>query len=374
MTLASGENRQNTDICPHCGYCLVVSRTRGGREQRLVSRCPVEFARPSGPVFAETEDMSNRGMFVRTEAMLPVGEVTTVFLTLPNGSRLRFIARVAHILMPAAARALGRHVGVGFEFIGTGREFDLLRVHVQAISGEETNPGMSSSSLALIAEPSEPLRARLARCMERAGFEVRTYESASEALAASVGWQPDVVIAALDMEGMSGIDLAYAMADHAQMSAVPLILTADGASDLVRLEAYRAGVRDLVPRPFLDEEMVIRVHRATSTVTAGIGLRGALVDVALGTLLSLFEFERKSGVLLVMNGPDAARLFVSEGRICRIEGGGGGVARERLMRVLDWTVGQFEFSAGPVQVVDELGLATTNILLQHAQSRDEATG
>ena len=152
---------------------------------------------------------------------------------------------------------------------------------------------------------------------------------------------------------------------------VPLILTADGASDLVRLEAFRAGVRDFVPRPFLDEEMVIRVHRATSTVTAGIGLRGALVDVALGTLLSLFEFERKSGVLLVMNGPDAARLFVSEGRICKIEGGGGGVARERLMRVLDWTVGQFEFSAGPVQVVDELGLATTNILLQHAQSRDE---
>jgi len=349
-----------------------VSRSRGGREQRLVSRCPVEFARPSGPVFAETEDLSTRGMFVRTDAMLPVGEVTTVYLTLPNGSRSKFTARVAHILMPAAARALGRHVGVGFEFIGAGAAFDQLHNHLHSIRGEETNPGLSSASLALIAEPSEPLRARLARCMERAGFEVRTYESAAEALAASAGWKPDVVIAALEMDGMSGIDLAYAMADHAQMSAVPLVLTTDGASDLIRLEAFRAGVRDVIPRPFLDEELVIRVHRVTAVSNASIGLRGSLVDVALGTLLSLFEFERKSGVLLLINGPDVARLFVQDGRICKIEGGGSGVGRERIMRVLDWTAGQFEFSAGPMQILDEIGASTTNILLQHAQRRDEA--
>ena len=77
------------------------------------------------------------------------------------------------------------------------------------------------------------------------------------------------------------------------------MLTGD-EGDLARLEAFRAGVRDYIPRPFLDEELVIRVHRvaAPPTPTANPGLRGNLVDIGLGTLLSLFEFERKSGILL----------------------------------------------------------------------------
>ena len=98
------------------------------------------------------------------------------------------------------------------------------------------------------------------------------------------------------MDGMSGVELAYAMSEHATLSDVPLVLTGD-EGDLARLEAFRAGVRDYIPRPFLDEELVIRVHRVVAPVApvANPGLRGNLVDIGLGTLLSLFEFERKSG-------------------------------------------------------------------------------
>jgi len=60
----------------HPGILSVVAITRRGREQRLVSRCRVAFDRPSGPVLAETEDISPRGLFIRTEALLPVGEET----------------------------------------------------------------------------------------------------------------------------------------------------------------------------------------------------------------------------------------------------------------------------------------------------------
>src|SRR5215475_5408599 len=61
-----------------------VANARRGRDQRLVSRCRVEFDRPSGPVEAETEDLSGRGLFIRTEALLPVGEETDLRLTLPD--------------------------------------------------------------------------------------------------------------------------------------------------------------------------------------------------------------------------------------------------------------------------------------------------
>ena len=43
-----------------------------------------------------------------------------------------------------------------------------------------------------------------------------------------------------------------------------------------------------------------------------------------------------------------------------------------LMRVLDWREGHFEFSSCAIDDSDEVGLATTHILLEHARYRDES--
>jgi hypothetical protein len=46
-------------------------------------------------------------------------------------------------------------------------------------------------------------------------------------------------------------------------------------------------------------------------------------------------------------------------------------ARARLMAVLDWAAGHFEFSGCEVVGADEIGLPTTQLLLEHARVRDE---
>lgn len=353
----------------------VVANARRGRDQRLVSRCRVEFDRPSGPVEAETEDLSARGLFIRTEALLPVGEDTPIRLTLPDGTVLRLHGRVAHMLTPHAARALGRHPGMGFEITGGDAAAKLkLRAHVDTIKTEITSPGLSTTMQLIVIEPSSPLRARMVRCLEGAGFKITACAAPTEALEAAGQWRPDAVISASTMDAMSGCELAYAMAEHTTLSDVPLVLTGDDA-DLGRLEAFRAGVRDYIPRPFLDEELVIRVHRVLAPVApvANPGLRGNLVDIGLGTLLSLFEFERKSGILLLLRDGEIARLFVSEGKILKVEAStGNGAPRDRLMRLLDWHVGQFEFSPCAIGGRDELGATVTSLLLEHARVRDEA--
>src|SRR5262245_5222233 len=143
------------------------------REQRLVSRCHVEFDRPSGAVEAETEDMSAHGLFIRTDSLLPVGEETELRLTLPDQTFLLLHGRVAHMLTPHAARALGRHPGMGFELIGTDEDARMkLRAHLDSIKVEITNPGLSTTTQAVIVEPSAPLRQRVARCLEGAGFKI----------------------------------------------------------------------------------------------------------------------------------------------------------------------------------------------------------
>jgi hypothetical protein len=102
------------------------------------------------------------------------------------------------------------------------------------------------------------------------------------------------------------------------------------------------------------------------------GLRGNLVDIGLGTLLSLFEFERKSGILLLLREGDIARLFVSEGKILKVEASSGnGAPRQRMMQLLDWNTGQFEFSPCAIGGRDELSVTVTQLLLEHARVSDE---
>jgi CheY-like chemotaxis protein len=306
-----------------------------------------------------------------------VGEETEIRLTLPDSTFLTFKARVAHMLTPHAAKALGRHPGMGFELTGADTPSRLkLRTYVDSIRVEITNPGLSTTTQAIVLEPSPPLRLRMSRCLEGAGFKVIAVGSMPEALDACTQWRPDVIISASQIdEGMQGIDMAYAMSEHSTLSDVPLILTGDDG-DLVRLEAFRAGIRDYIPRPFTDEELVIRAHRvvAPTAPIANPGLRGNLVDIGLGTLLSLFEFERKSGILLLLRDGEIARLFVSEGKVLKVEANtGNGAPKQRLMSLLDWQAGQFEFSPCAIGGRDELNASITAMLLEHARVRDEQT-
>ncbi len=292
---------------------------------------------------------------------------------LPDSKQLKLRGRVAHMLTPASARALGRHPGMGFELIGGDAASRLrLRTHVDNIRGEITSPGLSTTTQIIIIETTAPLRARMTRALEAAGFKVTACATATEALEACAVWRPDAIVAAALMGGMTGSDLAYAMGEHSTLSDVPLILTGDDG-DLGRLEGYRAGIRDYIPRPFLDEELVIRVHRVAAPQPAtNPGLRGSLVDIGLGTLLSLFEFERKSGVLLLLRHGEIARVFVSDGKVLKVEASTGeGTPRMKIMRLLDWRDGQFEFTPTAVGGKDEVNASVTQLLLEHARTQDE---
>ena len=353
----------------------MVGIPRRGRDQRLVSRCRVEFERPSGTVVAETEDLSPRGLYIRTEELLSVGDETDLQVTLPEGDVLALYARVAHVLTPTAALALGRHPGMGFELLGADTPARVkLRTYVDRLRAEITNPGLGQTTQIIVVEPVPPMRSRIARCLESAGFKVNAVSDVPDAFEACTVWRPDTIVAASSIGAMSGIDLAMAMSDNDALLDVPLILTGtDG--DLGRLEAFRAGVRDYIPQPFLDEELVIRVHRvAAPPPPSAVGLRGSLVDITLGTLLSLFEFERKSGVLLLLGGGEIARVFLAEGRCVKVEASaknGALRARDKLMRLLDWKEGQFEFSPMAIGGRDEIGVTTTALLLEHARRSDE---
>ena len=328
---------------------------------------------------AVSEDLSPRGVFVRTDELLAVGAVVGLQLRLPDGGDLKIVARVAHLLTPAAARALGRRPGMGFEFLehelSEGR--DRLIAYVERLTAEVTPRPVDplSQSFAVVADPSGPLLDRLENALAAIGFETLPFRSGAEALAACHELIPDVVVAALDMPVMDGLALLTRLKAKPQLAEVPVVLTAEEATDFTRLQAYRLGVRDVIPRPFTDEELCIRVRRAVvdgRRPPAEPVLRGNLSEISVATLLSLFEFERKSGIMNLKRDEQHARLFVAAGRVVKVEGVDGEADPvARIMRVLDWRAGRFEFSACEVVAGDELGLQTQQLLLEHARIRDE---
>jgi hypothetical protein len=65
---------------------------------------------------------------------------------------------------------------------------------------------------------------------------------------------------------------------------------------------------------------------------------------------------------------------VAAGRIVRVESSTGpeeAGPKERLMHVLDWRDGNFEFTACEVVGADEVQVTTQYLLIEHARLRDE---
>ena len=348
------------------------------REQRIISRCEVEFDRLGRRVQAVSEDVSVRGVFVRTDELLAVGAEVELAIRLPGGPPLPLAARVIHLLTPAAARALGRRPGMGFEFVGLdGGSRQRLISHLERLNEEVVPRRLDplSHSFAVVADASQPLLDRVDNALTGIGFQTLLFHSGAEALAACHELIPDVVVAALDMPAMDGLTLLGRLKAKQQLADVPIVLMSDDASDFTRLLAYRLGVTDVIPKPFTDEELCIRVRRAaveSRRPPAEPVLRGSLAEISVATLLSLFEFERKSGILHLKRDEQSAKLFIASGRVVKVEGTDPARdPRTRVMGLLDWRIGRFEFNACEVIAGDELGLMTQQLLLEHARLRDE---
>lgn len=403
------------------------------RKPRIYTRCEVELERLGQRAAGESENLSRGGVFVRTQVAIAPGSVVELVIRLPGGGDLCVISKVVHVLDAKTARTLGRHPGIGFEFVDEDDGvYEALARYLEA-AGEQ-GPAPSHTIRVLVVEPSLPFQERLQNALEPSGFGFHAVTTGIEALALCHKRTPDVLVARARMPAPDGIELARRLNNDPARQPIPVLVLSRAASDMVRLAAYRAGAREVLDEPFTDEELVIRLRRMwsessraavileeitldepdstldeveealeilTETVDSEpdldiiegepmsdpeiaalqpeiqpspAGLSGDLAQLSLATVLSILDLERKSGVLSVAGATTEVSIEVEGGLIIEVDGKTGDDARAALMDVLDCETGRFTFSARDSRggdVSDQDGLSIQPVLLDHARVRDE---
>ena len=325
-----------------------------------------------------SQDLSRRGVFVRTMEFLPLRAPVAITLDAGKGP-VKLLAEVAHVLGPEEARALGRFPGMGFTFAPSASVApDLFAAHIAEMLHASNSSAQQNGqhTRVVVADGSTRLLERASTSLGHAGFEVITASNGAEAFAACLNRVPDVLVAALHMPVMGGAQLVKTLGARPELAGIPIAMMSHDAGDLARLHAYQLGVADFIPKPFTVAELCIRVRRLARSQKPQVDrvvLRGTLTEISLAALLSMFEFEQKTGVLTVSRDSDVAWLSVARGRVVKVRSAElSQDSHSILMRVLDWREGHFEFAAGPIDDVDELGLSVTHLLLEHARVRDES--
>ena len=341
---------------------------------------PVELIVDGQRLRAVSQDVSPFGMFVRLTQPLPVGTVVQIAIAIaPNGQRLVATGDVSHALGEVEARTLGRFPGIGIAFRPPMQSAELAFVQAVTRLIERHVQHRPPAEIRIVVADSETrILERLSTSLGVAGFSVATATNGMEAVGACLSRAPDVVLVERDMPVVDGLHVLAEMGRHAELASVPVMMMSADATDLIRLQAFQLGAADFIPKPFTVLEVILRARRwarASQRDPERIMLRGALAELGLPSLLTMFEQERKSGQLALTRDQLVAWIDFVDGRIVRarsteIEAD----SRTVLMNVLDWQAGYFELSAGAPPAAPGRGAAitVTHLLLEHARRRDEA--
>ena len=225
------------------------------------------------------------------------------------------------------------------------------------------------------------------------GHEIHVGRNGLQGLNKAKEIEPDLIITDIMMPEMDGWDLVRQIRATPGIAMIPVIFLTALSDDDDRIQGFRLGADDYLAKPFRFDELELRVEkafrskaridahltggsdagRAKSADMPSAGIRGTLDQIGLSSLLVMMEMERKSGILVVKNDAEAARLFLKSGRIlaARFDNKAEPRGAKAIYELLTWTRGKFDFSSLEVDMEDEIQSTTTHLMLEGARLLDE---
>lgn len=169
-----------------------------------------------------------------------------------------------------------------------------------------------SPALVLIVDDQEANLRLLGRVLGDAGFEVMPASSGAQALKRIEAAVPDVVLLDMRMPGMDGFAVLEHVRGRPEWSDIPvLFLTAAHERELL-VRAFEAGAVDYLTKPFVSEELVVRVRthselkRYRDQLRKAIREREDIATIVVHDLKNpLFNISLNAGMLREEAEPDS---------------------------------------------------------------------
>jgi DNA-binding response OmpR family regulator len=245
----------------------------------------------------------------------------------------------------------------------------------------------------LVADSDPTTSSIVAEALAARDCEISSAADGEVALRMATDAPPDLVILDPTLPRMDGLALLRTLRSRPEFALVPAIFLADRRSVEEHILGFKIGADDFMPKPVFGEELDLRVALALkvrdrtesafrprpaqgsdwSVVMSGF--RGSLEQVGLPSLMSLFESEQKTGMLVVLleDEKDKARLYFRDGHVVRAHLDKRAMPRneELIYELLSRTRGRFDFRPSAVSGEDEIRSRTARLLLEGARRLDE---
>jgi DNA-binding response OmpR family regulator len=237
----------------------------------------------------------------------------------------------------------------------------------------------------LVIEDDESVSGLLAQGIREAGYDVHVCATAKVGFEAAVRLQPDCIVCDVDLPDESGHQVAQSVRTHpSRLSLTPfLFLASDDAA--ARIEGFQVGADVLLTKPVQVDEAVAQVAalvqmaarlraRGDSLIPLeSAAFEGDVGQMAIGTVLTLLELERRTGVVEVVSRKRRARLEIQGGAAAHgLVGGTRVSALTALRTMLGWTVGRFAFTPSPSREQPPGARPLGALLLEATRLQDEA--
>ena len=97
--------------------------------------------------------------------------------------------------------------------------------------------------------------------LERKGFHVFGFTDPDKAISALYDVKPDCILLDIFLGDQNGLDTLSHITKTVQKQYVPVVMMSENNSDSLRMESYKKGADDFLLKPFILEELFIRVNR-----------------------------------------------------------------------------------------------------------------
>ena len=131
----------------------------------------------------------------------------------------------------------------------------------------------NAGPLVYLVDDDDAVRDALGLLLRSIGLECEAYASALEFLGRYDPKRQSCLVADIRMPGMSGLELQQRLNEH--HAEVPIIFITGHGDVPMAVNAMKAGATDFLQKPFRDQDLIDRIHKALATAEQRRAARAA---------------------------------------------------------------------------------------------------